>query len=468
MLDKTLLSELIKFSKKDMVRAHMPGHNGGLGLSRRYKRAAFKIDVTEFDETDNLADPRGILERSMKNTAKVFGAKHTFYLVNGSTSGIQAAILSIAVPGASLIVDRACHKSVIAAMIMARLRPVFIEGEFIQSFGAYGAVQPETVAEALSENPDACGAVLTCPTYYGICSDIRQIADRVHSAGLPLIVDEAHGAHFVFSEKLPPTALSGGADVVIQSAHKTLPSPGQSALLHLGSSGRVSPERVGRFLNLIQTSSPSYTLLAGIDCAVRQMNGCGRRRLDLIIERILRLRAKIGTLDSIACASAGNLDRPHDITKLLVDFSKLGISGTGAAAMLKKDYGIYPELADEHNVLFYLSCGSTLRDIALIDRAVTDIAGSDFKEQTVIASEPLPKIKFAASMHHAFWGESETLPAESCEGRICTETLVCCPPCAPITVPGQILEHETIEYIIKHTDIKRINVLTSNGEESIK
>ena len=173
---KSLQDELLKFIKKDRVRAHMPGHNGGAGLSSGFKRNAFKLDVTEFDETDNLQNPNGIILKSEERAAKAFGAKKSFFLVNGSTVGIEAAVLTAVRNGDKLIVDRTCHKAVISGMILAGAEPIFIEPEYIERFGIYGAMSPITVMDALRNNPDAVGVVLTSPNYYGICSDIKRLA----------------------------------------------------------------------------------------------------------------------------------------------------------------------------------------------------------------------------------------------------------------------------------------------------
>lgn len=460
MFGKTLYEELIKFSKKDKVRAHMPGHNGGEGLSSKFKRNAFKIDLTELDGTDELRDPRGLIKKSLERAANAFGAKRTYYLVNGSTLGLEAAILAAAKPGDSLIVDRACHKSVISAMILGQVTPIFIEPDFADAYGIYGSMSPITVMDALSAHPEAAGVVLTCPTYYGVCSDVERLAKNIHAAGKFLIVDEAHGAHFAFSEELPRTALSQGADLVVQSAHKTLPSMGQTALLHLGGTNRISEEQVTKCINLLQTSSPSYIMLAAIDEAIHTMTSGGAKRLKEITDKLTYIKSKIGVLDKVSCVVKSGLENNYDITKLVVDFSGLGISGYGAAELLKRDYGIYPEMADERNVLFYITAGTTLRDLDLIDRAITDISKAEYKPQPIKKQVPLPSIELAMDMRKAFDADSETISPENAAGRICAEIVDCCPPCVPICVPGQLINNEIIDYITEYTDIDSISVVS--------
>ncbi len=459
MFEKTLFEELLKFTKKDAVRAHMPGHNGGAGLDSKYRRNAFSVDVTEFDETDNLQDPYGVLLKSQRYAAKAFGAKRTFFLVNGSTSGLQAAVLAGVMPGDKLIVDRCCHKSVISAMILAGAEPVFIEPDFIDSLGIYGAVRPLTVMDAMHKHRDAVGVVITSPTYYGVCSDIESLAKHIHSAGMFLIVDEAHGAHFAFSDYLPKTALSQGADIVIQSAHKTLASPGQTAMLHIGNTNMFSEERVQKFVNMIQTSSPSYLLLSGLDLAVHDMMSGGAKHLRKIIEKIVEIKSKINVLDNVSCIVKGSLESGYDVMKMVVDFSSLNITGHGAAKLLKRDYGIYPEMSDERNVLFYFTAGTTMRDLELIDRAVTEISRTEFKPQSFKAMRPLPPIQMKTKMDRAFRSATEKIDTDAAIGRICGEIVNCCPPCVPLLVPGQLITESDAEYIGTYTDIKEVEVI---------
>lgn len=459
MFEKSLLDELLKFSKKDAVRAHMPGHNGGAGLSSKLRHNAFRIDVTEFDGTDNLQNPQGILRAAQERAAKAFGAKRTFFLVNGSTVGIQAAVLAATTPGSKLIVDRCCHKSVIAAMILAGVEPVFIEPDFASAFGIYGAVQPLSVMDAMHDNPDAAGVVITSPNYYGVCADIERLAQHIHSAGMFLLVDEAHGAHFAFSDDLPKPALKQGADMVVQSAHKMLPALGQTALLHIGDSDFVSGGRVGKFVNILQTSSPSYMLLASLDEAIHGMRSDKSGSLNKLIDKIVEIKSKIGVLDNVSCVVKSNLENDYDIMKMVVDFSSLGITGYGAAELLRHDYGIYPEMADERNVLFYFTAGTTLKDLDKIDRAITDISKTEFKPQPLKKTPPLPQIKMAKRLGWAFYAETEIIDAGAAIGRVCAEIVNCCPPCVPIAVPGQLITNAVVEYINNYTEIETIEVI---------
>lgn len=436
----------------------MPGHNGGQGLSSKFRRHAFSVDVTEFSETDNLQEPSGILLQSEENAREVFGAKRSFFIVNGSTLGLEAAILSTTKRGEKLIVDRSCHKAVLSGMILAGVEPVFVEPAFDYENGIYTEILPESIHTALRNNPDAVGVVMTSPNYYGVCSDIQGIAKVVHDADKFLIVDEAHGAHFAFSPNLPKTALEQGADIVIQSAHKTLPSLGQTAILHIGQTEIPNCcDGVQKNINLIQTSSPSFMLLASLDEAVWRMSTSMKKNLEYIIEGIDNLKSKINSLNNISCMPKIGSD--YDITKLVVDFSGIGVSGFHAAEILKSKFGIYTEMADQKNVLFYLTASTSMKDLERIENAITEMSGTACMPQIVLDARPLPDLELAVDIGEAYFSNCSIVSCEDSLGRISAEIVVCCPPCCPIIIPGQRIDNKILDYIRKYTDIKTISVL---------
>lgn len=459
MLKKTLLDQMIKFTKKDKVRMHMPGHNGGAGLSSKFKKYAFSVDVTEFDETDNLQDPQSILLNSEKWLADVFGARRSYMLTNGSTLGLIAAILGAAKPGDKLIVDRNCHKAVVSAMVLGGIVPVFVEPEFNNDFGIYAQITPLAIMDAARENPDAVGAVITSPTYYGVCSDIEKLAYQLHMVKKFLIVDEAHGAHFAFSSELPKTALEQGADVAVQSAHKTLPALGQTALLHIGDTEYIDHVGIERSLRLLQTTSPSYMLLTSIDDAVESMLSGMGKRLDMNIAQVIELKTRIGVKDKISCLNGGYLKLPQDTLRLVVNFEKLGITGYGAAELLKSEHGIYPEMADPKNVVFYITASTTSKEISILSSALDAISDAEYEREYAEKSRRLPKIEMGYTMKEAYNSKYAYLDISHAEGRICADIISHCPPGAVIAAPGQIITKEVISYIKDFTDITSIKVV---------
>ncbi|MGE4282571.1 MAG: aminotransferase class I/II-fold pyridoxal phosphate-dependent enzyme, partial [Clostridia bacterium] len=242
-----LYDALKAYSKKNMIPFHMPGHKLGAGFPEQFRDSFLDIDLTELPDTDDLHAPEGPIEEAQKLAAEAFGARQTFFLVNGSTCGIQTMIAGVCNPGDILIVDRNCHLSVIHSLILCGVIPQYIYPEYISDLDFIGGINPHEVEEALKKHPDAKGVFITCPTYHGICSDIKTIADIVHRYDKMLLVDEAHGAHFCFHPSLPQGALHAGADICVQSAHKTLPALTQSALLHVNSFN-IDLQRIKRCL----------------------------------------------------------------------------------------------------------------------------------------------------------------------------------------------------------------------------
>lgn len=457
-MKKTLTDELIRFSSKDKVRAHMPGHNGGRGLSRKFKNHAFSLDVTEFSETDDLRDPKGIILNSERRCAEIFGSKRTFYLVNGSSLGIIAAVLTACEKKKKVIIDRTCHKSVVAGIILSGAEPVFVSPRFDENKGVYASIQATDIKSMLDEKPDAGAVVVTSPSYYGVCSDIRTIADVSHDSGVPLIVDEAHGAHFVFSDRLPTSAISLGADIVIESAHKTLPSLGQTALVHITKGSMIDEDRLKKNINLIQTTSPSYMLIASLDDAVMRMRKKLKPKIEETIEKIIEIKSRIEVLGDVSCLKKTDFDVDLDITKLTIDFTALGLSGYEAAEILKKKYGIYTEMSDSRHVLFYLTPLCDKKDLEKIGFAIEDIKKYKKENNVIPKMVAMPDIKLCMSPKEAHILDSEEVSLSEARGRIAADIVVCCPPCAPITVPGQIIDDFVIEYIKQYTDMKKILV----------
>lgn len=279
--EQTLYDRLISYSRTDMYPFHMPGHKRKpLSFPNPYT-----VDITEIDGFDNLHHAEGILKEAQESAAALYGSERCYYLVNGSTCGLLAAICAAAGRGDKVLVARGSHKAVYHALAIQGLSAEYLY-PVITANDLQGQITPEQVEEALNKHPDIRAVVITSPTYEGIISDIAGIAECAHAHGVPLIVDEAHGAHLGFGGGFPENAVRLGADAVIMSLHKTLPSFTQTALLHL-TSGRIAPERIERYLGIFETSSPSYLFMAGMDECVRMVAEEGellfsdyRKRLD--------------------------------------------------------------------------------------------------------------------------------------------------------------------------------------------
>ena len=330
--EELLAARLAEYARSDMYPFHMPGHKrlpgdgeGSAGLSDPYK-----IDITEIEGFDNLHHPEGILRDSMEWAAGVYGADQTYYLVNGSTAGILSAVCGTVSRGGRILVSRNCHKSVYNGICLNQLKSSYIYPQEIEGLGIQGAVLASDVDKMLKRYMDTQAVLVVSPTYDGIVSDIEAIAQVVHNAGLPLIVDEAHGAHFRYGDMFPASALDLGADVVVQSVHKTMPSLTQTALLHVkcnrpdgGCYG--DRERIERYVRMVQSSSPSYVLMASIENSIYQMEhmdmGAYEKRLSLLREQLKGMR-HLRLVDTELKGQAGVFD---------LDRSKIVVSTRGAA-----------------------------------------------------------------------------------------------------------------------------------------
>ncbi|MDR0406160.1 MAG: aminotransferase class I/II-fold pyridoxal phosphate-dependent enzyme [Clostridiales bacterium] len=409
------------------ARFFTPGHNGGKSLSLRY-------DVTELAGTDNLRRPSGIIRAAEQNAAAVFGALRTYFLVNGSSVGLHALIMSVCKRGDTLIVDRNCHVSVINALVLSDIRPVYIYPAHNGAFGVSAVVAPGEVELAFRENPSAKGVLITSPTYYGVCSDIYAIAEITHKYHGTLLVDEAHGAHFPFSPLLPQSALMCCADGVVQSAHKTLPCITQGAMLHLGS-GRIPPSAVRENLNLLQTTSPSYLILSSIDDAVTEMRRGGAARLANVIGICGALRDKLDATGKFRCL------RSDDPTRLVIH---AGEHARAAAEKLRKLHRVIIEMCDGSNLVLIVKAAHGSRDLQRLEHALLSIAQTLpplAERRNPAPPRPAPALPPA----EAYYSETEVISVKAAVGRISARAVYQTPPCVCLLAPGERVTAEVAD-----------------------
>lgn len=454
----------------------MPGHKLSKGIPHELAQDILKLDVTEIEGTDNLHYPEGIIKEAEELAAKAFGADKTFFLVNGSTCGIQAAIMSACARGQKIIIGRDSHKSVVAGLILSGAEPVFAYPEYICEFGITGAITAKSIEKLLCQHPDAVAVLITRPNYYGICSNIEEISSLVHSHNKLLIVDEAHGAHLVFNEKLPPSAIKHGADICIQSAHKTLPALTQGAYLHVKGS-RVDINRLKLNLSMLQTSSPSYILMSYLDIARELMERDGAQKLEQLIDEIQWFKKELEGYPKYRVLSS----IMHDPTRLVINISKLGISGYYAEKLLRESFKTQVEMADYENLVFITTTAdnhetfSALLDamkglLNIIDhKEITDnlymnsnIIKKYYKElhnsvtNNLVDADKVTKmgeavvsdINTGGVPYEAYMAQKEEIPVEESCTRICAEVITPYPPGIPVLYPGEIIKEEHIQYII--------------------
>jgi len=349
-----LYDRLVLHAGKKPVSLHVPGHKYGLlfsGEERSFFRDIARIDATELSGLDDLHEPEGVIKEAETLLAGAYGAEKSFFLVNGSTVGNLAMILGAVNEGDTVFVQRNCHKSVLNGLQLAKARPVFLGPEIDKTWGVAGGVSLQTVEEAFARYPYCRAMIFTYPNYYGMVYELHEIIEFAHDREIPVLIDEAHGAHFSAGGMFPRSALELGADAVVQSAHKTLPAMTMGSYLHVNERYRFY-ERLKHYLTLLQSSSPSYPIMASLDLARFYLAQIDRDFINMIIESFLEFETKLMKIEEIRLINNDSNLFLRDPLKLIVQ-SALGISGFQLQQALET-HAIYPELADELNVLFVL------------------------------------------------------------------------------------------------------------------
>ncbi|MCX8130770.1 MAG: aminotransferase class I/II-fold pyridoxal phosphate-dependent enzyme [Clostridia bacterium] len=455
-----------KYFSGNPVPFHMPGHKLGIGLPEEFLKDIVRMDLTEIPGTDNLHYPESVIAEAQEIAAEVFGSDHTFFLVNGSTCGIHAIIMSICEPGDKLIVSRDCHKSVINGLILAGAEPVYIKPQFDMDFGIPTVLLPSEVKQALENNPDAVGVLVTRPNYYGLCSDLEEIAEIVHSYGKVLAVDEAHGSHLRFDSRLPVSALDAGADICVQSAHKTLMAFTQGAYLHLKSQ-RVDTERLRFYLRLLQTTSPSYVIMASLDMTRAIMQYHGKTLMDRLLGMVNSFVQDISANENLPFRVFSAKRPEHgctDITRIVINVEKTGCSGYEIEKILRLNNNIQVEMSDLYNIVCIAAVADRQEFYDRLYDSLCSIADR-FKYTGTLADKRINILNIPrkeVSLKEAVNKKVVKLRLEDAVGRVSSATVTPYPPGIPVVCPGEILLQETVEYI--YNIINRGGIVNGLGE----
>ena len=442
-----IIDKLNALNKKNTFSFHMPGHK------RKKEFMPFdpiSFDITEIDGFDNFHNPSGIILKSQKLCAELFGADKSFYLVNGTTSGIISAIYSVCKENDKILIGRNCHKSVYSGILLSGAKPVYILPEQT-FFGTSGVISPKQIEYALSENPDIKAAVITSPTYEGLCSDIKEIARILHNKNIPLIVDEAHGAHFKFSDEFPDTAVSSGADITVQSLHKTLPVFTQCSVLHL-KRGLVDENKISFAVSMFTTTSPSYVFMASIDNCQNLLSSKSEELFSKYIRNLKNFYENIKNLKNIKIVTKYDISAKtsalgYDFGKIVCLFRKKNIFSV--EKILKKDYNINIEMKGINHILFMTSICDNKDDFLYLEKALYEIdsgINGEFSENDVIIYEN-EKPVCVMTPKEALFSKKEKIPVADCYGLVCAEFVIPYPPGIPIVVPGEIITSKIIENI---------------------
>jgi lysine decarboxylase len=450
-----ILDQLLKHSKKGMVSFHVPGHKSGKIYERfNYKNFTgqlLSMDITEIPGADNLHAPEEMIREAQERAAKFYKADHTFFLVDGTSCGIISMLMAVANPGDKVIVPRDCHKSVIHGLILGNITPIYIQPEVWAEKGISMGIRTESVEKALKEYPEAKAVLITYPNYYGVCSDIQAIATIVHKYDKILLVDEAHGAHFNLSDRLPMSAMEAGADIAVQSTHKTLPAFTQASMLHV-KSGRIDIHRLKVMLAMQQSSSPSYLLMASLDMARFIAESEGKLLMNHLLGYIDMFKnqveeaGKIEILGETEAKAYGA--KTVDPTKILIDMTGQGIQGMVIEELLRAKYHIQMELANINIALAVATIGNERNDFDRLAHGLLSIQvgkGIAHKriERPLFSYQP-PKMKLTP--RQSIYMEKTTVNFAHSSGKISGEYLIPYPPGIPILCPGEEITEEVIEY----------------------
>ncbi len=452
-----ILEALKKYSGSAPVRMHVPGHGGGRGAPKDFLEVTgpgvFNIDVTELPGLDDLNHPVGIIAQAQDLAAQAFGAGRSFFLVNGTTQGLHAMIMASGQPGGKIIMPRNIHRSVIGGMVLGGLDPVFVMPAVVTTFNFPAGVPPTRFAQALEENPGACAVLCIHPTYHGIVGDLNSIAGIAHKYGKPLLADEAHGSHFYFHRGFPSGALQAGADAAVQSIHKTGGSLTQSSLLHI-KGNRIDPDRVSKIIKLIQTSSPSYILMASLDEARRQLALKGKVLLQQLLDVVFEIREELRDIPFIEVFGREHLDNQgvfdYDPSRLVIKVSGMGLTGYQASEWLGEKYGIYAEMADWDNIVLVPGLGVTKEEGQRLVVALKDLAAREgvFGSPLKPAVAEIPYARQVLGLRDAWFAQSKKVLLEESAGCICAEWAAVYPPGIPVILPGEEISGEMVNYLI--------------------
>ncbi|MEH2181129.1 aminotransferase class I/II-fold pyridoxal phosphate-dependent enzyme [Nostoc sp.] len=440
---------------------YTPGHKQGEGISQPladlFGKTVFRADLTELADLDNLFAPQGVIQEAQQLAAAAFGASQTWFLVNGSTCGIEAAILATCGMGDKIILPRNVHSSAIAGLILSGAIPIFLNPEYDPVLDIAHSITPNTLQSALHQHPDAKAVLTVYPTYYGVCGDLRAIANITHQYNIPLLVDEAHGAHFAFHPELPTPALVANADLTVQSIHKVLGAMTQASMLHV-QGNRIDCDRISKALQLVQSTSPSYLLLASLDAARQQMALHGKILMSRTLQLAQEARTKISQIPGLSVLEMPQLEESLgfaalDKTRLTVTVSGLGLTGFEADEILDEKLGITAEFASLQHLTFIISLGNTPADIEQLVQGFTTLAKEyrrsnlTVKNQVWLYLDRTLDYALQLSPREAFFAVSETLPLTQTNKRICAEIVCPYPPGIPVLMPGEVITKSVFEYL---------------------
>lgn len=456
-----LFTRLQQHASKNPIQFHIPGHKKGHGMDPEFRSfmgdEALSIDLINIEPLDDLHHPHSVIQEAQQLAAEAFHADHTYFSVQGTSGAIMTMVMSVAGPGEKIIVPRNVHKSVLSAIILAGGHPVFVHPDMDENLGIAHGVTRQEVARTLEQHPDAKAVLLINPTYFGVAGNLKGMVEDVHRWGIPVLVDEAHGVHTHFHDRLPLSAMQAGADMAATSMHKLGGSLTQSSLLNVRGS-LINPRRVQTIISMLTTTSTSYLLLASLDAARRYLATQGKVLLDQTLELADYARKSINEIPGLRCIGREILGSEAafdmDETKLIIHLHNLGITGYDAEKWLRNHFGIEVELSDLYNILCLVTPGDTQHTMDILIHALKQLSEETFtgnkKNYEPIRIPDIPLL--AVSPRDAFYSVTETVPLREADGYVMAEFIMIYPPGIPVLLPGERITRENIDYIQSHLD----------------
>lgn len=444
---------LCQYRENRIVSFDVPGHKQGKGnpvLTEFLGKQCMSVDVNSMKPLDNLCHPVSVIKEAEELMADAFGAAHAFFMVNGTSSAVQAMVMSVCKRGDKIIMPRNVHRSSINALIVCGAVPVYVNPGVNKQLGIPLGMSVDSVKRAIKQHPDAKAIIVNNPTYYGVCSNLREIVRIAHEAGMKVLVDEAHGTHFYFGDYMPLSAMSVGADMAAVSMHKTGGSLTQSSALLLGEG--ISEGYVRQIINLTQTTSASYLLLSSLDISRRNLALNGKA----IFERVTTLAnygiKEINKLGGLYAFSRelinGDTIFDFDPTKISVHTRDIGLAGIEVYDILRDKYEIQIEFGDIGNILAIVSVGDKILNIERLISALYEVKRLYSKSSAGMLDHEYIEPVVVCSPQEAFYSKKIQLPLKETLGKICAEFVMCYPPGIPILAPGELITKDALEYII--------------------
>ncbi|MBP1760335.1 MAG: arginine decarboxylase [Firmicutes bacterium] len=443
---------LQKYKSMRVVPFDVPGHKQGKGnpeLTEFLGEKCLSVDVNSMKPLDNLVHPVSVIKEAEELAADAFGAHHAFFMVNGTTSAVQAMIMSVCKQGDKIIMPRNVHRSAINALIISGAIPVYVNPGVDKNLGIPLGMSIAEVKKAIDENPDAKAILINNPTYYGICSDLRTITELAHRHNMYVLVDEAHGTHFYFGENMPINAMAAGADMSAVSMHKTGGSLTQSSFLLIGS--RLSTGHVRQTINLTQTTSGSYLLLSSLDISRRNLALDGKRIFEKVSSLANYARDEINEIGGYYAFSSelinGDSVFAFDHTKLSIHTREIGLAGIEVYDILRDDYGIQIEFGDIGNILAIISVGDRALALERLVSSLSEIKRLYMRDKAGMFDHEYINPEVVIAPQQAFYSNQHSVAIKDSAGFISGEFVMAYPPGIPILAPGERITEEIIDYI---------------------